>query len=91
MARTCYNLITMPDLPTITVTTEQQARILAALKYALGTTDNAEVVRRYKKWLAGQIKAFVLESERRQIQDDMNTKEIALRQSVDTVIDETVF
>ena len=42
----------MPDLPTITVTTEQQARILAALKAEFGVDTAAEAATAYKRWIA---------------------------------------
>jgi hypothetical protein len=53
----------MPDLPTITVSTEQQARILDALKDHFGTTTQAETVREYRKWLSATLKDIVFRYE----------------------------
>lgn len=67
----------MPDLPTITVTAEQQARILEAYKDVFGTTTQAETIAAYKKMLANMVRGEVLSYEQRkahaQIQTDVDT------------------
>lgn len=79
----------MPDLPTITVTTEQQTRILNAIKDQLGGGTNAEAASAYRKWLAKQIKNFVLNYERKAIDEQANSQANALFQDIDSIINES--
>lgn len=53
----------MPNLPTISVTDEQSARILAAYQAKYGATTTAETVLAYKRELAEHVKQVVIDHE----------------------------
>jgi len=78
----------MPDLPTITVTQAQADRILAAIQDQLGGATTAEATSFYKKWLAKQIKSFVLAYERKQIENAANAQAATLWNDIDGIINE---
>lgn len=53
----------MPDLPTLTVTSTQADRILAAFKARYGTTTQAATTTAYKKELARWVRNIVVTEE----------------------------
>lgn len=53
----------MATLPTVTITDDQQARILDAFKVRFGTTTPTETIKAYKKWLVQEIRTIVLYQE----------------------------
>lgn len=67
----------MPDLPTITVTAEQQTRILEAYKDMFGTTTNAETVAAYKKMIAQMVRSQVLSYEQSKINTNVAAQHAA--------------
>ena len=73
----------MPDLPTITVTTPQSERILAAFKTKFGVTTNAEAAIAYKQWLSFNIKKVVLDVEKTPIQSTADTQKATLAGDID--------
>lgn len=64
----------MPDLPTITVTTDQQTRILAAFQDLFGTATQADTVAEYKKMIARIVKQQVLSYEQKQAAANASTQ-----------------
>lgn len=62
----------MATLPTITITDEQQVRILDAFKAKFGTATAAETARAYRKWLTGEVRAVVEAYEGQQIDEANN-------------------
>lgn len=72
----------MPDLPTITVTATQADRLLAAFNGQTaddGTSLTAQQA--YKRWLVEQLRAYVLRSEARTLDESHNvSKRAALEQ-----------
>lgn len=68
----------MPDLPTLTVTTEQQTRILNAFKAKYGTSTAAETIAAYKAQLANMIKKVVLDYEKEAIDSSAYTQKSSL-------------
>jgi hypothetical protein len=55
------------NLPTLSVSDAQSARILEAFKALFGTTTTAETVKAYKKWLAAQVRTVVVAEEGRRL------------------------
>lgn len=75
-------LFGMPDLPTVTVTTEQQTRILAALKQKFGTNTNAETVLEYRRWLIRRLREIVFEAESEGIAQQASSQMANLDQDI---------
>lgn len=61
------------NLPTLSVPDPQAARILDAYKAKFDTTTQAETVRAYRQWLAGEVKAVVIAHEAQKIDEVNNT------------------
>lgn len=53
----------MADLPTITVTDDQQIRILSAFKAKFGTNTQQQTILAYKRWLTKILRAEVVSYE----------------------------
>lgn len=72
----------MPDLPTLTVTTNQADRLLAAFDGQYDADGNVLTpAQAYRQWLRDGLRAYVLRSEARTIDESHNaSKRAALAQ-----------
>jgi hypothetical protein len=61
------------NLPTLTVPDTQAARVLEAFKAKFATATTAETAKAYRQWLAGEVRAIVLEFEAQRIDEANNT------------------
>lgn len=60
------------NLPTLSLPDLQANRVLDAYKAKYGTTTQAETVKAFKKWLAGEVRAVVIAHEAQKIDEANN-------------------
>lgn len=60
------------NLPTLSLPDLQAARVLEAYKAKYGTATQAETVRAFRKWLAGEVRAVVIAYEAQKIDEANN-------------------
>lgn len=60
------------SLPTLSLPDLQATRVLDAYKARFGTTTQAETVKAFKKWLAGEVRAVVVAHEGQKIDETNN-------------------
>jgi hypothetical protein len=68
----------MPELPSVTVTEEQQARILEAYKAYFGTTGVQETVDAYKNMIANMVRDRVVAYENKKLADTIEEQQAAI-------------
>lgn len=72
----------MPDLPTVTVTTTQMNRLIAAFPGA----TNAEKADAYRAWLKDRLRDYVIRVETRAMDEQHNTAKRSAVQEAETAL-----
>jgi hypothetical protein len=77
----------MPELPSVTVTEEQQQRILEAYMAYFGTTDVQTTVNAYKKMIADMVRDRVVAHENKKLADSIKEQQQAVAVEVSDFMD----